>query len=261
MVVRTKVVSLGTLRVKAFEMIMGVSEEIVREHYSVDDAGYMRIGMNALVVEMNNRLLVIDPGTATFLSKSLAELYDLKMDKSLANAFAAEGYPVDEVTDVLFTHLHFDHGSGGFERVQGGIVKAFPNARYIFYDQQLEEIRSLPSEESGSYFHKLIRFAGEYGNFDAGEFGGMEFYISHGHAGHMIVPIVHAEGYDVLFTTDLCPMKLQIKPGAWSYYDLDKDLLQIEKKQVFGALRRPVEVVYYHEPVHKPELYEPAWYN
>ncbi|MDA3832348.1 MAG: MBL fold metallo-hydrolase [Spirochaetales bacterium] len=240
-------INLGTLCVNAFEMIMGVPEEKIRENYDVDEKNQMRIGMNTLIVENGDRVLIIDPGTATFLPKSLEEEYKMEMDYALEETVKMAGYSMNQITDVLFTHLHFDHGSGAFLRVIGGINKAFPNARYVVSKKQLDSIADLSTEESTSYFHKLLRFAGELKYFEDWAFEGITFHTSHGHTEYMLVPVIDAGDLEILFASDLIPMKLQKEIGAWSYYDKDSELLQKEKEKVFEALRPGFEIVYYHE--------------
>jgi glyoxylase-like metal-dependent hydrolase (beta-lactamase superfamily II) len=226
---------------------MGIPEKVIRDRYEVDENNQMRIGMNGLIIEIEDRVILFDPGCATFLSKSLAETYDLEMDYSLEEAVKRSGYSVEQITDVLFTHLHFDHGSGAFLRVIGGIEKAFPNARYVVSKKQLESINSLPAEDSSSFFHKLLRFAGELTFFEDWNVEGINFYISHGHTEHMLVPVIDAGDSDVLFATDLIPMELHIMKGAWSYYDDDKVLLEKERGEVLATLRPGSEIIYYHE--------------
>lgn len=238
---------LGTLRVNAFEMIMGVPEEVVRERYDVDVNNQMRIGMNGLIVETGDRVILFDPGCATFLSKSLAETYDLVMEQPLTAIVSEAGYRPEEITDVLFTHLHFDHGSGAFLRIPGGIIKAFPNARYVVSSQQLGAIEKLPSDEQSSFFHKLLRFAGELSYLEEWQAEGIRFFVSHGHTDHMVVPIIDADDHDVVFATDLMPMKIFMEPGAFSYYDVAVPLLAAERKQLFSSLRPEPEIIWYHE--------------
>lgn len=242
------ILNLGTLKVNAFEMIMGVSEDLIREHYEVDDYKQIRIGMQGLIVETGNKIIFIDPGCATFLSKSLAETYDLIMQLSLEEAVKEANYKMEDITDVLFTHLHFDHGSGAFLRIIGGIVKTFPNANYVISKEQLDAINALPAEKITSFFHKLLRFAGELTYFEDWSVEGIKFHRSHGHTPYMLVPVINAGDHDVLYATDLIPMKLHRQKGAWSYYDDDKELLDEERGEILSNLRPGSEVIYYHEP-------------
>ena len=97
----------------------------------IDEDGFMQIGMHGMVVETGDRRIVIDPGCADFLPRRLQEEYGLEMDCPVSEAVKRAGYPAETITDVLFTHLHFDHGSGAFERRPGGIFKTFPAARFV----------------------------------------------------------------------------------------------------------------------------------
>lgn len=242
------ILNLGTLRVNAFEMIMGVPEELIREHYQVDDDNQMRIGMNGMIVEDGDRVIMIDPGTATFLPKSLEQLYDMNMEHSLEGAVKLAGYDTEQITDVLFTHLHFDHGSGALQRVIGGIVPVFSKARHVVSKLHLDYITKESKEEPNSFFNKLLRFVGELTYFEEWETQDLRFEISSGHTGNMIIPVISGPDHDILYATDLIPMKLHIRAGAWSYYDRDKELLQIEKERILKSLRPGSEIVYYHEP-------------
>ena len=242
------IVNLGTLRVNAFEMIMGVPEESIRNYYSVDENRQMRIFMNSLVVETGSRIVCFDPGCADFLPKALQDTYDLKMEKSFEEAFEEAGYSLEDITDVVFTHLHFDHGGGAFRRIVGGIVKTFPNANYIVSRKQQEYISTLSSEESSSFFHKLLRFAGELIYFEDQTFEGLSFEFSDGHTHNLLLPVLDAGDHDVLFASDLIPLSLHMEKGSWSYYDEQRELLEEERQRVLKNLRPGSNIIYYHEP-------------
>lgn len=244
-----KQLNLGTIRVNALEMIQGIPEAVIGRHYSTDTGGKTRIAMNGLIVDTGDRIVCFDPGCATFLSRSLAEEYDLVMDMCLEDTIRLSGYAMDQVTDVVFTHLHFDHGSGAFKRIPGGIIKAFPNARYMVSREQLAHIESLDSRKQGSFFHKLLKFAGDLTWADDWDVAGIRLLASHGHTKHMLVPVLDAGDHDVLYATDLVPMKLHLMPGVSSYYDEDKPLLQQEKEEIIGKLRPGTEIIFYHEPL------------
>lgn len=241
------ILELGTLRVKAMEMIMGVDEEVVREYYNVDSSGFMRIALNALLLEHADRLLLIDPGCATFLPRSLAEEYDLHMRRSVEEEIVAAGYSAGQVSDVLFTHLHFDHGSGALQRIIGGIEPVFANARFVVSRDQLSYIEKQTKEEQNSFFHKLLRYIDNITYFEDWSFDGVDFYVSHGHTNNMIVPLLHSDDHDILFASDLIPMKLHMQEGAWSYYDNDKEVLQKEKDKILSSLKPGSEIIYFHE--------------
>ncbi|CVI24564.1 exported hypothetical protein [Agrobacterium fabacearum CFBP 5771] len=71
--------------------------------------------VNAFLVNTGDRLVLIDAGTGTYMGPSLGKL---------AANIEASGYKVDDIDDVVLTHIHTDH-SGGL--VSNG-KRSFPNA-------------------------------------------------------------------------------------------------------------------------------------
>jgi glyoxylase-like metal-dependent hydrolase (beta-lactamase superfamily II) len=237
------------------EMIMGIGEEELRSVYDVDDDGFMRIGMHGMVVETEERVVLIDPGCASFLPGRMLEEYGLEMEHAVPDAVRRSGYPPEEITDVLFTHLHFDHGSGAFERRPGGIFKAFPNARYVVSKQQMNYVMHPQEKEKGSFFNKLLKFAGETGSLETWEAEGFSFIESSGHTPHMQIPFIRSGDEVVVFISDLSPMKVfgGIPGGVggkplYSYYDIDPDLIARERETLMRSLPEGTRIVYYHEP-------------
>ena len=57
----------------------------------------------------------------------------------------------DDITDVICTHLHFDHIGGNTKLIDGNIVPAFPNAKY-WMSQKNWEVANSPSEKDQGSF-------------------------------------------------------------------------------------------------------------
>ncbi len=241
-------VSFGTLTVNAFEMIKGVPEKEIRSRYRVSAEGDMQIGMNGLVVTTGNRMIVVDPGCAGFLPATLRESYGLRMEASPGEMVRRAGYDPDAVTDVLFTHLHFDHGSGAFRRVRGGIEKAFPNARYVVHKPHLEYAMKPLRMEEDSFFNRMLRYAGELTFLEDWTAEGVTIFESSGHTRHMISLLFSEAGEGVAFPSDLVPMELFADLSAYSGYDIHPGRIRKERKKFLAFLEPDTAVILYHEP-------------
>ncbi len=241
-------VSFGTLTVNAFEMINGVPEEEIRSRYRVGPGGDMEIGVNGLVVEMGDHTIVVDPGCAGFLPAALQASYGLRMEASPTEMVRRAGYEPDAITDVLFTHLHFDHGSGAFRRVRGGIEKAFSNARYVVHKPHLEYARKPITMEEGSFFERMLRYAGELTFLEDWKADGVTFFESSGHTRHMISLVFRKAGESVAFPSDLMPMELFADLSAYSGYDIHPARIHKERKKFLALLEQDTAVVLCHEP-------------
>jgi len=241
------ILDFGTLKVKASEMIMGIGEQEIREAYKSDEEGYMRIGMNGLVLELADRLILFDPGCGDFLPASTIAEYGLEMDQTVGETVRLAGYSPDEVTDVIFTHLHFDHGTGAFERRRGGIFPVFPNASHLFSRKHFDYSLHPATYERSSFFSKLMRFIDKKVFLEEWQLEGIVFRESNGHTPYMQIPMVKTvEGW-LIFITDLAPMRIFLNTSAYSYYDSDYRGVIRERQALLDSISRGSKIVYYHE--------------
>lgn len=238
----------GSLRVEPDIMILGIPMEKIVSRYPVDEYGLMKIAMNSLLVEHENRLVLIDPGCGDFLPKRILDEYGLEIPVPPEALLREAGYNEEDVTDVIFTHLHFDHGTAAFKRIPGNIIKRYGNARYwmseIHYQYSLKPLEF----EKNSFFSFVFRYIDNVNWLEQWDANWMSFQAFSGHTRNMMVPLIPGKNYDLLFVSDLMPMALLADPGSFSYYDIDKELQLEEKKSLPGSLDNPTLVILYHEP-------------
>src|SRR5690606_32065417 len=82
-----------------------------------------------LLIETADRLILIDTGLGDKQDAKFFGHYQphgSKLDDSLAKY----GFQKSDITDVLLTHLHFDHVGGAVERRADRLIPAFENATY-----------------------------------------------------------------------------------------------------------------------------------
>jgi glyoxylase-like metal-dependent hydrolase (beta-lactamase superfamily II) len=163
------------------------------------------------------------------------------------------GFKPEQVTDVIFTHLHFDHGSGAFKRVPGKIVKAFPKARYHVLKEHFRYASRPKRKERNSFFTTFFKSLERIWWLEDWKESWMDITIFSGHTENMVVPGIKAPGKDIWFLADLIPMEIFLEPDVSSGFDLDKDLVFTEKGGFLAGLKRPVELVLFHDP-YKPKI-------
>jgi glyoxylase-like metal-dependent hydrolase (beta-lactamase superfamily II) len=251
------VLTCGMLRVDACEMIRPLSEEKIGSFYPVDAEGKIRLTMNALLVCHGRRRVLFDPGTAGFLPPRLRKEYGMEEGEPLEQQLEKLGVSGDRITDVVFTHLHFDHGSGALKRVPGSIVKRFPKANYRVCRSHFEYAKRPHRVEANSFFSSLLAKVGELCWLEDWEEEWIEFHYFDGHTRGMAVPVIYFPERTVYYLTDLVPMEIFLQPGIYSGYDLDPELAVSEKESFLKEVKnyhsnpdsKTAQLVFFHDPV------------
>jgi glyoxylase-like metal-dependent hydrolase (beta-lactamase superfamily II) len=252
---KIETIGCGTLRVHGEEMHNHLPKERIGKFYRLDRKGYMRIAMNAMLVDTGSRVVLFDPGCAAFLPSRFVESYGLEIEISLENSLSKLGYLPGQVSDVIFTHLHFDHGSGAFVRVPGKICKRFPEARYHVLREHYTYARKPDKRESNSFATGLFKYLDELYWLEDWKEDWMQIRIFHGHTRAMVVPGIASQGGWAWYVSDLIPLQTFLAADVSSAYDLDPELARKEKVEFLEGLDVGTELIFYHDPLVDRKIY------
>ena len=207
----------------------------------------MKLSMNAMLVAKGSRIVLMDPGCADFLPSRLVQQYGLEIPVVLEEQLAKVGYSPEQITDVIFTHLHFDHGSGAFLRVPGKIVKRFPKAKYHVLKEHYKYANSPYSDVSNSFFTSFLKYLDTIHWLEDWDRDWIEFKVFNGHTKGMVVPVIKTPDMDTYYVTDLLPLEYFLKPEVYSGYDLDSALAIREKLNFLGEINVGARLVLFHD--------------
>lgn len=187
------------------------------------------------------RVILVDTGLGEKLGPRLADIY--AVDRSglgLEAGLARLGLGPADVTDVLLTHLHFDHAGGATRRRPDGALElAFPRASY-HVQRRAWQLAHAPSERDAAAFvpedfeplahaEQLHLVEGE-----AELFPDVELIVSEGHSPGMQLPVFHGEGTHLTFCADLIPTHAHLRASWISAYD-QQPVTSLEEKKVVLA--------------------------
>ena len=250
------ILHLGFLRARAVEMIKPLTQSDIGQKYDVDDEGYIRLSLNGLLLIEGDHIVVIDPGCADFLPSRIMNEYGLEVPESIETILQQKGVSPHQVTDVIFTHLHFDHGSGAFKRQPGKIVKRFTNARYHVLKAHYEYAIKPHASESNSFFAGFFKYLDKIHWLEEWKEDWLGYKVFNGHTRGMVVPVIQSENEEIVYLTDLVPMKVFLDKDLYSAYDLDPDLALREKEKYLNSLKTPTRFILFHDPL-TDSLYYP----
>ena len=256
MLMEIRIVPCGYLKVQAVEMIKPLSLEEISLKYEVGAGGYLKLAMNAVLVVEGDRKVLIDPGTADFLPSRLKEEYGIEMPFALEDILKGMDVDTGVITDVLFTHLHFDHGSGAFKRVPGNIIKRFPNARYHVLKEHYQYALRPDRVEANSFSAIFFKRLDEIHWLEDWDMDWITLEVVHGHTKGMVVPVIHSGKEKVCFMSDLVPMEIFLEPETWCGYDLDPGLQLREKQDFLQKLDPKTQLILFHDTLKERVFYE-----
>lgn len=223
-----------------------------------DGRNRIPLNMRCLLLEGPDRLILIDNGIGDKFDEKRRDIYAIDHDyANLHGSLEEAGFAAAEVTDVILTHLHFDHCGGSTRyRKSGELTLTFPNAHYYVQRAHWEWARTSNPKEAGSFLDEDLEPLAASGQlkFTEGEeelLPGIEVMTVDGHTERQQLVKISDEDTTLVFVADLLPTTAHLKPVWVMAYDVHP-LTTIEEKGAF--LERAVEEGWHLFFEHDPEV-------
>lgn len=232
------VIDTGFFKLDGGAMFGVVPKVLWSKHIAADENNLCNWAARCLLVEEGNRLILIDTGLGDKQSEKFFGYYFRSGEATLYSSILKAGFHPSDVTDVILTHLHFDHVGGAVRRDDDRLVLSFPNAQYWSNSDQWQWANHPNPREKASFLPENILPIQESGHLKFIEKGQSPFkHISflhvNGHTEQMLLPLIDMNGKKFLFAADLFPSSVHI-PIAWVMaYDV-RPLLSMEEKRSPG---------------------------
>src|SRR5690606_26097508 len=108
-----------------------VPKPLWERRIQADERNRIPMHMRCLLLEGDGRVILIDNGLGDKYDRKFQDIFAVDQESSsLASSLREAGFTEDDVTDVVLTHLHFDHCGGSTRRGSGGLELTFPNAKH-----------------------------------------------------------------------------------------------------------------------------------
>jgi glyoxylase-like metal-dependent hydrolase (beta-lactamase superfamily II) len=203
-----------------------------------DERNRIRLAMRCLLLERDDRRVLVDVGVGDKFPPKLVDIYRIEHGATtLERALAAVDRTPADVTDVVLTHLHFDHAAGATRLVDGALRPTLPRARYYVQRRNLANARQPNPRERASYmaenFEPLVS-AGVLTEWDGPQtpWPGLEIFTADGHTrGQQLVRVAGPEGA-VYFVADVIPTAAHVRIPFVMGYDMAAIETMAEKRAI-----------------------------
>jgi len=232
-----------------------VPKSIWQKHYPADENNLCNWALRSLLVDNGTQRILIDNGCGDKQDEKFFSFLHMNGGDGLAGGLAKKGYRPQDITDMVLTHLHFDHCGGGvrYKKDRKGFELVFPNATYWVSRQQWEWAMDANKREKASFLDEnmipmmdsgQLKFIEEDGNL----FPGFQVRLFNGHTTGQVIPFISHRGKTIVYTADLIPSFMHIPVNYNMSFDV-RPLLTMEEKAGFleEALKKNYLLFFEHD--------------
>lgn len=228
----------GNFKLDGGAMFGVVPKTIWQKTNPADANNLIEMSMRCLLIEDEDRLILVDTGLGDKQSEKFFGYYHLFGDFTLEKSLKKLGFHSDDITDVFLTHLHFDHCGGVIQRNKNGVLlPAFKNAN-VWSNQAHWNWATEPNpREKASFLKENIHPIQESGQLQFLQQQsraqiGFEVLFMDGHTEKQMLPKLNYQGKTLVFMADLLPTVGHIPLPYVMGYDT-RPLLTIKEKADF----------------------------
>jgi len=241
----------GSFHVDGGAVFGVVPKKVWKKRYVCDDENFCQLNMRCLLIDTGEKLILIDSGTG---DKQLEYLryYGFKGVVNFETELNKLGYTCSDVTDVVLTHLHFDH-CGGCTKYNADRSKAelvFPNATHWVGESQWNNFLNPNVREGDSYFKENMLPVQEAGKLNLVTENQhicpeVEIRLFNGHTLGQLVSYINAGDKTYVYVGDVIPVAATV-PISWiSAYDTYPVTAMEEKKILLDEAAAQHQILFF----------------
>jgi len=232
-----------------------IPKPVWEKKVSADKLNRVNMVTRSLLLVNDEKKILIDTGNGTKWEEKYKQIYDIKTDQyNIEKSLGKYGFSSEQITDVICTHMHFDHIGGNTKVESGVVVPTFPNAKYWISEENWKLANHPSQKDAGSFIEhdwKVLAENQMIEIIDGREpfIEGVETIVTHGHTPGLLHPIVSDGSNKLFYGADIFPMVAHI-PIPWVMaYDVQPVVTMEEKQKLLQKMEREDWILFFeHDP-------------
>ena len=240
-----------------------IPKPLWNKNHPSDELNRIDLALRLWLIKTSDKLILIDTGIGDYHGEKFNKRFDVRSEESpLSQALTHAGFSLGEVTDLVISHLHFDHVGGICEQDKETekMIPVLPKARCHVHKSHYEYSLNPTDRDTGSFhshiFAPIINYykennllhlyEGEEGElFSLGNGETLSFKCSHGHTPWLMHPYTK----DHIYMSDLVPTSHHLSIPWVMGYDISPGVTTENKKEFYEFIQsKNLKLIYEHDP-------------
>lgn len=253
---KLKIINSGFIGLDGGAMFGIIPKPLWQKTNPVDEQNRVTLATRNLLLESDSKKILIDTGMGDKWDQKAREIYRIDSQLNLEHELKQNEIKLTDITDVILTHLHFDHTGGSVKMENERLLPAFPNAKYYVQEKNFNWAMNPSDRDKGSYIKHnfeplakegVLKFTNEDQFFD----DEIQFKVINGHTfGQQMIKISDGST-TLLYCCDLMPFISHIRIPYIMGYDL-QPLITVEEKKNY--LKKAADENWFLFFGHDPEI-------
>ncbi len=247
----------GRLMLDGGAMYGVVPKPLWEKNSPADERNRIKLLTRHLLLESKTKKILIDTGSGSNWNEKFEKIYSIDDSYSaMESSLKSVGFDREDITDVILTHLHFDHVGGAVRFENEKVFPSFPNAKYHVQKKQFEWGLNPSEKDRASYFKDRYEPLAKEGvlnlmDGDKSFDDNIELLLVNGHTFSQQIVKISDSSNTLLYCGDLVPLASHINLPFIMGYDLQPLVTLEEKKKILPLVVDENWMLFFE---HDPEI-------